>query len=80
MHKEKIEMRFKGFFRKYDRDSLSHYIPCLYKPCPAGSTVVLIYFHANAEDAVRANELVENLMRFLRVHVIAVEYPGYGLF
>lgn len=41
---------------------------------------MLIYFHANAEDIVSANELLDKLKMLLRVHVIAVEYPGYGLF
>ena len=41
---------------------------------------MLLYFHANAEDVILANELLENIKNFLKIHVIAVEYPGYGLF
>ena len=41
---------------------------------------MLIYFHANAEDIVLSHELLENIKRFLKVHVISVEYPGYGLY
>lgn len=41
---------------------------------------MLVYFHANAEDIVLSHELLENIKRFLKVHVISVEYPGYGLY
>ena len=68
------------FFRKYDRDSISHYIPCLHILYQQGASKVLVYFHANAEDIVLSHELLENIKVFLKVHVIAVEYPGYGLY
>ena len=71
---------FKQFFRKYDRDCLSHFIPCMHRPYLNGSSKVLLYFHANAEDVILAHELLENVKNFLKIHVVAVEYPGYGLF
>ena len=40
----------------------------------------MIYFHANAEDIVLAHELLDYIRTLLRVHIIAVEYPGYGLY
>ena len=40
----------------------------------------MIYFHANAEDIVLANELMDYMRSLLRINVIAVEFPGYGLY
>lgn len=60
-------------------------IPCLYLRCPRGSSKVLIYFHGNAEDVGLAYSLLEHLrstlmVRCRQVHVMAVEYPGYGIY
>lgn len=52
----------------------------MHRPYQKGSSKVLLYFHANAEDVILAHELLENIKNFLKIHVIAVEYPGYGLF
>ena len=58
-------------------------IPCLYLPClnqGKGSTKLLVYFHGNAEDLGLAMELLEHLRSSLKVHVLAMEYPGYGIY
>lgn len=55
-------------------------IPCLYLTCPRGSSKLLIYFHGNAEDIGLAYELMDHLRSTLLVHVIAIEYPGYGIY
>ena len=55
-------------------------IPCLYLSCPRGSSKVLLYFHGNAEDIGLAYELMEHLRSTLLIHVIAIEYPGYGIY
>ena len=49
-------------------------------PFQMGSSKVLIYFHANAEDIVLAKELLDYMRVLLKVNVLAVEYPGYGLY
>lgn len=49
-------------------------------PYTDGSSKILIYYHANAEDIVLANELMDYMRSLLRINVIAVEYPGYGLY
>jgi len=54
-------------------------IPCLFLQAPAGSSKVLVYFHGNAEDLCLTYELVDMLREYLNVHVVAVEYPGYGI-
>lgn len=55
-------------------------IPCLYMPHAAGSSKLLIYFHGNAEDVGLACEMLDYLRSLLKVHVLAVEYPGYGIY
>ncbi|TNV78422.1 hypothetical protein FGO68_gene10863 [Halteria grandinella] len=58
-------------------------IPCLYMPCHnggGGSTKLMIYFHGNAEDLGLSWELLDHLRSSLKMHVLAVEYPGYGIY
>ena len=73
-------MRSKKFFKRYDNYRISHFIPCLYLPYAAGSSKLLIYFHANAEDIILSHELLDYLRALLRCNVLAMEYPGYGLY
>ena len=40
----------------------------------------MIYFHANAEDLGRAHKFLTYINQYLRMHVLAVEYPGYGVY
>jgi len=49
-------------------------------PFNLGSSKVILYFHANAEDTVLAHELLDYVRSLLRVNIIAIEYPGYGLY
>ena len=55
-------------------------IPCLYLPYSHGSSKLMIYFHGNAEDIGLAYELLDHLRNTLKLHVLAVEYPGYGIY
>lgn len=70
----------KQFIKKYDLKRISHYIPILYMPYTPGSSKLLIYFHANAEDIVLSHDMLDYMRVLLRVNVVAVEYPGYGLY
>ena len=54
-------------------------IPCIFLQQTVGSSKLLIYFHGNAEDAGSAYDLCSTLRNKLQVHVLIVEYPGYGL-
>lgn len=45
-----------------------------------GSTKLLIYFHGNAEDIGLAYDLLDHLRTSLMVHILAIEYPGYGIY
>jgi len=44
-----------------------------------GTLTTLIYFHGNAEDLMDVEADLQELSDELRVNVLAVEYPGYGL-
>ena len=62
-------------------ESIEH-IPCLFLPCDAdeGGNKVVLYFHGNAEDIGLAFDLLYMFGAEMRMHVLAVEYPGYGLY
>lgn len=55
-------------------------VPCIYLASARGSSKVLVYFHGNAEDLGMSYELLCHLSNALRMHVIGVEYPGYGIY
>lgn len=55
-------------------------IPCLYIPYLSGASKLIIYFHGNAEDLGLAYELLEHMKNTMKMHVLAVEYPGYGIY
>jgi hypothetical protein len=40
----------------------------------------MIYFHGNAEDVGLACELLDYVRSMLKVHILAIEYPGYGVY
>ena len=39
----------------------------------------MIYFHGNAEDVGLSMKDLDILRKSLKVNVLAVEYPGYGV-
>eukprot|EP00928_Gymnodinium_smaydae_P072220 TRINITY_DN5561_c0_g4_i1.p1 TRINITY_DN5561_c0_g4~~TRINITY_DN5561_c0_g4_i1.p1 ORF type:complete len:558 (-),score=100.90 TRINITY_DN5561_c0_g4_i1:110-1783(-) len=53
-------------------------VPCLFLPYLSARFVV-IYLHSNAEDLGRCRTFCSNLRAQFQVHVLAVEYPGYGI-
>jgi pimeloyl-ACP methyl ester carboxylesterase len=55
-------------------------IPCIFMKSLCTSSKILIFFHGNAEDLRSSYDLVDMLRSVLNVNVIAVEYPGYGLY
>ena len=55
-------------------------IPCLYLPYEEGGNKIVIYFHGNAEDIGLAYDLMFMFGSEMKMHVLAVEYPGYGLY
>jgi abhydrolase domain-containing protein 17 len=55
-------------------------IPCLLLKCEEGSNKIMICFHGNAEDLKLSYDLIDLFRSVLHIHVLAVEYPGYGLY
>ena len=41
---------------------------------------ILLYFHGNAEDIGHSYEFLKDLSSSFRVTVLAMEYPGYGIY
>ncbi len=58
----------------------SAHIPCMFLRYPSGSSKVILYFHGNAEDVGHTVELLEHVRDSLGIHIICVEYPGYGIY
>lgn len=56
------------------------HIPCLYMPQDDGARKLIIYFHGNAEDIGLAFDLLYQFGNDMKMHILAVEYPGYGLY
>ena len=55
------------------------YVPCLFLPCLKGSNKLIIFFHGNAEDLGISYEMLDHMRTALRINLMAVEYPGYGI-
>eukprot|EP00928_Gymnodinium_smaydae_P013256 TRINITY_DN14853_c0_g1_i2.p1 TRINITY_DN14853_c0_g1~~TRINITY_DN14853_c0_g1_i2.p1 ORF type:complete len:586 (+),score=106.28 TRINITY_DN14853_c0_g1_i2:121-1878(+) len=53
-------------------------VPCLLEKCKH-ARFVFLYFHANAEDIGLSRPFCMAIREMFQVHVIAIEYPGYGL-
>ena len=75
---------FEGIFipRKPD---FSEIIPCYYTPFVSylgirGSKNILLYFHGNAEDVGISSEYLENFRDWFGINIMAMEYPGYGMY
>ena len=68
-----------GQMANYSADSRD-YVPCLFLPCLKGSSKLIIFFHGNAEDLGISYEMLDHMRTALRVNLMAVEYPGYGIY
>jgi len=44
------------------------------------SEKIVIFFHANAEDAGLNDDFVHALKETMKMHILTVEYPGYGIY
>lgn len=53
-------------------------VPCLFLQSPYARFIIL-YFHSNAEDLGRCYAFCSLIRHQFQVHVLAVEYPGYGI-
>lgn len=55
----------------------SYSFPCLLLTCRSARYLVM-YFHRNGEDLGTCKDFCQHLQDQLFVHVLAVEFPGYG--
>jgi len=53
-------------------------IPCLLFLSPS-ARFLIFYLHSNAEDLGKCHSFCELLREHFQAHVLAVEYPGYGI-
>ncbi len=58
----------------------ARHIPCYFREFRGGSSKILLYFHGNAEDIGKAQDFMDLMSEELKVHVIAMEYVGYGIY
>ena len=58
----------------------TEFIPCLFLPYTSGSSKLLLYFHGNAEDIGLSYEMLDHLRSSLKINILAIEYPGYGIY
>ena len=64
------------------------YIPCLMiqhrnksnLPKKESTSKIVVYFHGNAEDVSTSYDFTLKMSLTFRCNVLAVEYPGYGLY
>jgi len=61
-------------------DDLAKFVPCLFLPYLDGSKKCIIFFHGNAEDIGISYEMLDHLRTALKINILAVEYPGYGIY
>lgn len=62
----------------YSSCDKSECVPGIFVSCP-NARYLMIYFHSNGEDAGLAYPFAAGLRKILEVHVLIIEYPGYGL-
>jgi len=55
-------------------------VPCLFLPYLKGSNKLIIFFHGNAEDIGISYEMLDHMRTALKINVMAVEYPSYGVY
>jgi len=56
------------------------YIPCHYQNYGDGTKDLILYFHGNAEDIGNSSTFTRRLAMELKTQILAVEYPGYGVY
>ncbi|CDW88352.1 UNKNOWN [Stylonychia lemnae] len=71
---------FNNLKNKEKQQKLMDHIPCLYLPFDHGSSKILLYFHGNAEDIGLSRPFLDYIRQLNRMHVMAVEYVGYGIY
>jgi len=55
-------------------------IPIMLHHSPYNTNKLIIYFHGNASDLGKSSSFCSSIAERLNMHVVAVEYPGYGFY
>jgi len=66
--------------KKEDELIPAFYIPYISDDYKQGGKDLLIYYHANGEDLGLCYEFLIDLWWHLKVNVLGVEYPSYGVY
>lgn len=77
-----IQFQIKNKFSE-NKNVKEDHIPCLFKKTDEANKKcdkLIIYFHANYEDLGNCYNLVTSISQFNRINVLAVEFPGYGVY
>lgn len=64
----------------FTEDVVEYKIPCLLLKPRLPTNKLIFYFHGNGEDVNLAKELLTHIRDHLNINVLAIEYPGYGLY
>lgn len=75
----KISFSFENKFEEIKVIEKEEYIPCIFHKSSNSNNIVL-YFHANYEDIGHTYSFIQNLSISLKLNILAVEYPSYGVY
>lgn len=76
-HRCMIVENFKGYS---ESAKIEDFIPCIFLRNPNKTKKILVYFHGNSEDLGGAYQFLQFMQYRIETHIIAVEYPGYGVY
>jgi hypothetical protein len=69
-----------NFMGNSNMDKIDDFIPCGFRRNTGKADKILIYFHGNNEDLAQAFRFVQYIQYRMEVHLLIVEYPGYGVY
>jgi hypothetical protein len=76
-----VSFSFDNKFQSGIETKKIYYIPCLFLKVPeTGSNKIIIYFHANYEDLGSTYQICSAMCKNLKMNVLSVEYPNYGIY
>lgn len=73
-------MMIENFRGNSDSPKIEDVIPCIFMRNYTKTDKILVYFHGNSEDLGGAYQFLQYFQFRMEVHIIAVEYPGYGVY
>ena len=80
-YKSIYERKNKLIFIEKERNKQNpdNFIPCMLYRNPDSSNF-LIFFHGNSEDIFSIEHLALDFRSYLKMNILAVEYPGYSIY